>query len=495
MGAHVFDPYPRGIWRYSATGLAAVAAVTPVLVAWSVDGSGRNWFATATVSQLVATAFTLTAGAVLYFQFRVHRSSALGWLAMCIAAYGTHGLTIALILAARSERDARSGWTLIVELVIAAAVATVVRFGGLTRCHAVPGDPLAIGLLVGLALALLHLEFEVNQPYVAQLVPSLLVVGVVVALWSWTAVRIVRAPSGLEPWMAQRLAVGCVTLATSRAVAAQLTGDALSGSIVILTGLVGGVLLMSASFAGLRHQIQRHESALESLDRRVALMEEAHRDQRARLHEVTNALAGIASASELIHQSQRLPTSRRRRLEEMLDEEAARLTRLLENRGPDGAADPRSEPEGPVGVVDLDAVLRPLTSAQEAVGRRVLWRPSRVLVRGERDAVAEALSVLLDNARKHAPGATTTVTTRRTGECVEVVVADDGPGVPEELLDTLFAWEARGPESFGHGLGLHLARSRARQCGGSLELAPGPGARFVLRLPAASLADSAVRPE
>lgn len=70
---------------------------------------------------------------------------------------------------------------------------------------------------------------------------------------------------------------------------------------------------------------------------------------------------------------------------------------------------------------------------------------------------------------------------------ISVTVADDGPGVPPDMVhrifDPFFTTRAEGE---GTGLGLHLSRRIAQERGGELryEPRPGGGARFVMELPA-----------
>ncbi|MBI4941219.1 MAG: Spo0B domain-containing protein [Actinobacteria bacterium] len=77
------------------------------------------------------------------------------------------------------------------------------------------------------------------------------------------------------------------------------------------------------------------------------------------------------------------------------------------------------------------------------------------------------------------------------GDVVEVVVADDGPGVPPGLVGEVFRHgfstkvAAEGGE---RGIGLALSRQVCRRRGGDLAVAdavPGPGAVFTARMPAA----------
>lgn len=75
------------------------------------------------------------------------------------------------------------------------------------------------------------------------------------------------------------------------------------------------------------------------------------------------------------------------------------------------------------------------------------------------------------------------VATSRTRSAVELLVADDGPGIDPGLADCLFTPFVTG-RSEGVGLGLAIARDLARELGGELELAPSPlsGAGFRLTL-------------
>ena len=92
---------------------------------------------------------------------------------------------------------------------------------------------------------------------------------------------------------------------------------------------------------------------------------------------------------------------------------------------------------------------------------------------------------LLDNAiRSGAPNIWIAVQQRENMVCVEV--SDDGPGVPDDLASRIFdPFFTTRDQGEGTGLGLHLARRIAQNCGGELryETRPGGGARFVLEVP------------
>jgi signal transduction histidine kinase len=89
---------------------------------------------------------------------------------------------------------------------------------------------------------------------------------------------------------------------------------------------------------------------------------------------------------------------------------------------------------------------------------------------------------LLDNAARHGSGPTRVEVTR-DGRTVVIAVLDDGPGVADADLETVFQpGHTTSPD--GSGLGLALARRMARTAGADLIARPGPGGHFEVRVPA-----------
>ncbi len=106
---------------------------------------------------------------------------------------------------------------------------------------------------------------------------------------------------------------------------------------------------------------------------------------------------------------------------------------------------------------------------------------------GVEAAVLErTLAPLVDNARRHAAGAVRVAASTRGGQ-VEVVVTDDGPGLPDGAHEEVFEPGRRADIDDGHGgagLGLALARRLARANGGDVRAdSVAVGARFVVTLP------------
>jgi two-component system sensor histidine kinase KdpD len=136
-----------------------------------------------------------------------------------------------------------------------------------------------------------------------------------------------------------------------------------------------------------------------------------------------------------------------------------------------------------------------------AIGDRVLAAtldPTEPILLGRFDFVhsVRILTNLLENAAKYSPqGSTIDLRVRRVDATVEVVVADRGPGVPEDQRDRIFEPFHRSagasPDVAGVGLGLSIARGLAEAQGGSIRYEPreGGGSVFVLCLPAADIAE------
>ena len=110
------------------------------------------------------------------------------------------------------------------------------------------------------------------------------------------------------------------------------------------------------------------------------------------------------------------------------------------------------------------------------------------VVRIRQNAFKRCINNLLDNADRHATHVS--IRTGKRGEAIEIIVDDDGPGIPKHLRDEAFKPffrldESRNPETGGVGLGLTIARDIIRGHGGDIILddSPSGGLRARLTLP------------
>lgn len=210
-------------------------------------------------------------------------------------------------------------------------------------------------------------------------------------------------------------------------------------------------------------------------------------------HEVKNPLAGLRGAAQLLQR--RVGNPDLQALAGMIIDEADRLgalaSRLLHN---DGA------PQlGPVNIHQLlQRVADLLQAGPQSPRLQHDYDPSLPDLHGDADRLQQVLLNLARNAVE-AGARTLTLRTRaehglRLGDGVarmalRVDVADDGPGVPEALRDTLFEPLVSGRVD-GTGLGLALSREIAHEHGGELRYTSRAGDTvFSLYLPLAPTHD------
>jgi signal transduction histidine kinase len=97
-----------------------------------------------------------------------------------------------------------------------------------------------------------------------------------------------------------------------------------------------------------------------------------------------------------------------------------------------------------------------------------------------------ALYNIASNARDAMDaGGTLTITTRQVDDFVEFYLSDTGPGIPEEIQETLFEPFVTYGKPTGTGLGLAIARKVVEDHGGTIgvESVAGEGATFTIRVP------------
>ncbi|MEU5429632.1 HAMP domain-containing sensor histidine kinase [Streptomyces olivoreticuli] len=226
----------------------------------------------------------------------------------------------------------------------------------------------------------------------------------------------------------------------------------------------------------------------ELLDRLAAVLRHERQLSAELSHELRTPLARITAETDWLLARPRDPAQQEAGLE-AIAAGADRMRTICETLLSDARARTSEAPgRCALGALALDLAARAAHDLPAAPPVTVsLAGEESALTAGVSPAVAERiLAPLLDNARRYAVGHITLECSARP-EGVRVVVADDGPGVPDGAHDAIFEPGHRAHPADGHdgaGLGLPLARRLTRAAGGELSLEPAArGARFVVTLP------------
>jgi signal transduction histidine kinase len=213
-------------------------------------------------------------------------------------------------------------------------------------------------------------------------------------------------------------------------------------------------------------------------------------------HELRTPLAQIRMFSETLLLERVRSDDERRRSLAIIDQEARRLTHLVENLLHFSRAE-RSLGRVTPRPVDLAAVVRQAAEAFTplAAARQVALRaeaPPTLAGNADADAVRQIVLNLLDNAVKYGPaGQTVTLSLQAVGGRARLIVDDEGEGIPpadrERIWERFFRLPRdRGSSSAaGTGIGLAVVRELSALHGGRawVESAPTGGARFIIDWP------------
>jgi C4-dicarboxylate-specific signal transduction histidine kinase len=211
-------------------------------------------------------------------------------------------------------------------------------------------------------------------------------------------------------------------------------------------------------------------------------------------HELNNPLQGVLGHTELmLHTSKQLTAETRRELK-LVFREADRAAKIVHNLLVFAGSRRITRRRLNASLI-VSRVLALRESAWAAAGIEVVQDLGQRLPRIAGDALLlqQALLNILVNAEQAVAGREgprrIEVTTRRRGRGVEICIADNGPGIPPEVLPRLFEPFFTTKEvGKGTGLGLAIAYGIAQEHGGELHAANRPegGAVFTLELPLGS---------
>lgn len=209
-------------------------------------------------------------------------------------------------------------------------------------------------------------------------------------------------------------------------------------------------------------------------------------------HELRSPLTTLSTSLDVLRTRREELGERGRSAFDLVDAEVRRFQRLVEDlleisRFDAGVAELEVEE------VDLRVLVRhAIARSAPEVPVRVEVGPGGATVLGDKRRLERVVANLVENAAAYGGGATSIGLVRRAG-MVQVLVEDEGAGVPvterRKVFERFFRGSAAGSRGAGggSGLGLALVAEHVRLHGGRVWVEEGPndrGARFVVELPA-----------
>jgi two-component system sensor histidine kinase ChvG len=215
-------------------------------------------------------------------------------------------------------------------------------------------------------------------------------------------------------------------------------------------------------------------------------------------HELKNPLASLRSAVEGL-QTVKDPALQAQLLA-IVHDDVLRLDRLITDVAEASRLDAQLS-RAPFEPVDLGILIETILRSREARGTDngvpiAFARPRKgsAVARGDASKLARVVENLLDNAVSFSPpGGLVRIDATHSGDRILISVEDEGPGVPENARETIFRrFHSDRPENDGFGrhsgLGLSIANTIVEGHNGTIVVHDrsdsGPGARFVVTLPA-----------
>ncbi len=315
-------------------------------------------------------------------------------------------------------------------------------------------------------------------------------------------------PGDLDPDRGRRIALIYLVVASTWIVVSGLVADWLAAQMS-LSGValeVGkGLLFVVVTSAILYQSLGRWTDRLQHAAR--AELRSAERLRRAEemrtnfltgvSHELRTPLAAIVGYAETINaRGADLTHEQRAQLAQRLSVNADRLNDMV---GDLLEVDRLLQGLGTLHVVELDVVevVRRTVSVADLGGRRVQVVGGQVMAYVDAPKIERMIEQLLANVVRHtSDGVNTTIRLEADAATVSIVVEDDGVGLADDLLGTVFDPFVQDPSvasqaSPGLGIGLTLVAQLARLHGGTVEAdnRTEGGARFTIRLPRAVTVD------
>ena len=212
----------------------------------------------------------------------------------------------------------------------------------------------------------------------------------------------------------------------------------------------------------------------EELDRKSLLLDVLE-------HELRSGLAAISGFADLLRDREHFDAANRERFVSRIAINAEHLTDIVTN-----AVDLERVAVGAVEVrrrlTNLSELIQQVVEGLDLAGHPIDVTVERSFAFVDPFLVERIVENLINNSIRHTPAGTyITITVEGVPSGIQLTVADDGPGVPDELREVLFERLRRGisDRRGGAGLGLYIVKRFAELHDGAVWLGHGPdGASF-----------------
>jgi signal transduction histidine kinase len=207
-------------------------------------------------------------------------------------------------------------------------------------------------------------------------------------------------------------------------------------------------------------------------------------------HELRTPLGFIKGYStSLLREDTSWDSETQREFLTIIDEEADRLSLLIENVLESARLQSKTLPLR-FQPLRLDAVLRDVSARIRSRYKELdvsLDLNSSATIHADGVRVAQVFENLFTNAVKYAPGSAIIVGLKQVGWKLIVSFTDHGPGIPAESLPLIFErfYRVRSEKATGTGLGLYICKQIIEAHRGKIwaESTPGQGTTFFIELP------------
>jgi signal transduction histidine kinase len=237
-----------------------------------------------------------------------------------------------------------------------------------------------------------------------------------------------------------------------------------------------------------RKELQEARTELDSVQRQMRLQDDF---VSTISHELRTPLGFIKGYStSLLRQDTTWDTETQNEFLTIIDEEADRLTRLIEDMLESARLQSKTL-QFKFSPLRIDALIRDVATRVNThhpnLDIKFMLEPMPPVL-GDSVRLSQVFENLFSNAIKYAPGSKITITSKEVGKKVRITFGDEGDGIPEDFLPFLFERFYRVPGErtvTGTGLGLYICKQIVMAHHGKIwvESVLDEGTTFFIELP------------